>query len=121
MATPSWSPILLGARGRRKGETQNLQSKSQENCSLARQPHHVQVHNKRPVGPQQEAEMGGNREKWGKVGEVGGNGEKILEKLDENGENMETREKLESQQTDTQPIRGLRTTCSGMQRTLLYG
>ena len=47
VATPSWSPIVLKARGRRKRETKKRQNGRQQSCSSARQPHHVQVHNKR--------------------------------------------------------------------------
>ena len=48
VATPDWSPIVRGARGREKGETRERQKRKQEDSGSARQPHHVQVHNKRP-------------------------------------------------------------------------
>ena len=48
VATPAWSPIVRRARGREKGKTQVRRKKEQEDCGSARQPHHVQVHNKRP-------------------------------------------------------------------------
>ena len=46
MATPAWSPIVLRVRGRKQGKTRMRQRKMQESCSSARQPHHVQVHDK---------------------------------------------------------------------------
>ena len=47
VAAPAWSPIVRRARGREKGETRERQKRKQEDCRSARQPHHVQVHNKR--------------------------------------------------------------------------
>ena len=47
LATPAWSPIVHRARGRGKGETQERPKRKQEDCSSARQPQHVQLHNKR--------------------------------------------------------------------------
>ena len=48
VATPAWSPIVRRARGREKGKTHDRRKKEQKDCGSARQPHHVQVHNKRP-------------------------------------------------------------------------
>ena len=48
MATPAWSPIVRRARGREEGKTPERQKRKQEDCGAARQPHHVQVYNKKP-------------------------------------------------------------------------
>ena len=48
MAVPAWSPIVRRAREREKGETRAHQKRKEQDCGSARQPHHVQVDNKRP-------------------------------------------------------------------------
>ena len=48
VATPAWSPIVRRAQRRERGKTQERRKKEQEDCGSARQPHHMQVHNKRP-------------------------------------------------------------------------
>ena len=46
VANPAWLPIML-ARGLKQENTRMRQRKMQGSCSSARQPEHVQVHNKR--------------------------------------------------------------------------
>ena len=69
------------------------------------------VPNNIPGEQRENRKMGGNGGTWG---EMGGTGETILGKLGGMGKNVETKEKLESQPADTQPLCGSRTTFSGV-------